>query len=182
MYMLWYFSGWRCICYDTYLVPGCCGNQCWPINIWTIVITGSTPWKLNQTSIAIMKKMNLAMSSAVCPPFYLADNQLIAYIYHYNLHRLHWCDIFLWVMYMLWYFYTSMFGIIVVHWSGAAIVVSVLPSLVALESVDRFQCNLCRLWRSFIGRTASVLAPVLTLLSSKWGLCKVNNGKNFWDK
>ena len=56
--------------------------------------------------IATMKKMNLEMSSAVCPPYYLADNQLIAYIPHYNLHRLHWCDIFLWVMYMLWYFHT----------------------------------------------------------------------------
>ena len=144
--------------------------------------TGSTLRSLNQSFIARMKKTNLAMSSAVCTPFYLAGNQLIAYIPHYNLHRLHWCDKFLWVMYMLWYFYTSMFGIIVVHWSGAAIVVSFLPSLVALESVDRFQCNLCRLWRSFFGRTASVLASVLTLLSSKWGHCKVNNGKNLWDK
>ena len=144
--------------------------------------TGSTPWKLNQSSIARMKKMNLAMSSAACPPFYLADNQLITYVPHYNFHRLHWCGIFLWVIYMLWFFYTSMFGIIVVHWSGAAIVVSVLPSLVALESVDRFQCNLCRLWRSFFARTTSVLAPVLTLLSSNWGHCKINNGKNLWDK
>ena len=138
---------------------------------------------LNQSSIARMKKMNLAMSSAACPPFYLADNQLITYVPHYNFHRLHWCGIFLCsYIYMLWYFYTSMFGIIVVHWSGAAIVVSVLPSLVALESVDRFQCNLCRLWRSFFARTASVLAPVLTLLSSKWGHCKINNGKNLWYK
>ena len=167
----------------TYPVPGCCRNQCWPINIWTIVSTGSTPWNFNQSFIATMTKINLAMSSAVCPPFfYLADNQLIAYVPHHNHHRLHWCNMFLWVMYMLWYFYTSMFGIIVVHWSGAATVVSVLPSLVALESVDRFQCNLCRLWRSFFGCTASVLAPVLTLLSPKWGLCKVYNGKNLWDK
>ena len=163
----------------TYPVPGGCRNQCWPINIWTIVSTGSTPWNLNQSFIARMKKMNLAMPSAVCPPSYLADNQLIAYIPHYNLHRLHCCDILLWVMCMLWYFYTL---IIVVHWSGADIVVSVLPSLVALESVDGFQCNLCRLCRSFFGRTASVLAPVLTLFSSKWGHCKVNNGKNSWDK
>ena len=25
-------------------VPGCCRNQCWPINIWTIMNTSSTPW------------------------------------------------------------------------------------------------------------------------------------------
>ena len=163
-------------------MPGCCRNPRWPINNWTIVSTGSTPWNLNQSFTTTLKKMNLKMFSAVCPPFYLADTELIAYIPHFNPNRLHWCDIFLRFMYMLWYFHTLMFGIIVVHWSGAAIVVAVLPSLVALESVDRFQCNLWRLWGSFLGRTASVFASVLTLLSSKWGHCTLNNGKYFINK
>ena len=102
----------------TYPVPGCCRNQCWPINNWTIVSTVSTPWNSNQNFIASMKKIILATSSAVCPPFYLSDNQLITYIPQYNLQRLHWCDIFLWVVYMLWYLHTSMFGIIVVCLAG----------------------------------------------------------------
>ena len=85
-----------------------------------------------------MKKMDLKMSFALCLPFDLADDQLKAYIPHYNQHRLHWCDLFLRVMYMLWYLHTSLFGIIVVHWSGATIVVSVLPSLFALEFVGGF--------------------------------------------
>ena len=116
--------------------------ECWPINNWTML--NSTPWNLNQSFIATMQEMDLEMLSALCPPFYLADDQLQAYIPHYNLHILHWWYIFLCVMYIIWYFRTSMFGIIVVHWSGATIVVLVLPSLVALEFVGGFLCNLCK--------------------------------------
>ena len=45
-----------------------------------------------------MQKMDLEMSSALCPPFYLADDQLQAYIPHYNLHTLHWWYLFLCVI------------------------------------------------------------------------------------
>ena len=56
----------------------------------------------------------------------------------YNLCRLHWqtCGILTCVMCMFWLFHIVIFGIILIHWSGAVVVVSALQSLVALEIIS----------------------------------------------
>ena len=76
--------------------------QYWLVISWTTVT--NTQWNSNQNTIATLYKINLEVSSAICPTFFQADNRLTAYVHSYKLHRLHWCNIFLCVMYMLWYF------------------------------------------------------------------------------